>query len=152
MIEIRQWQIEDVAILHRLHDMISTKQQKLLTYFKPNTFLRMVSLIQFYQQADPNRFLYRAIVYNKQVCGYVQAEKKTTSSAEIGYWLLPEYCEKGIMSEVIEYLCEETFQQLHVMSIYARVEETNIASQNVLLHHKFKLVEHNEILIYVRSY
>lgn len=138
MVELRQWQMEDVHTLSRLQTQIN-KKQLLRTLFASNTFLRTISLIQFYQQADPDRFLYRAIVCDGQVCGYVQADKRTSSSAEIGYWLLSEYRGQGIMSSIIDQLCETIYQQLHVLAIYANVEQDNIPSQRLLQHHGFQL-------------
>lgn len=52
--------------------------------------------------------------------------------AEIGYTLLPEYWNMGLMSEVIQSIIHFGFQQMNLHSIEADINPVNIGSKRVL--------------------
>jgi RimJ/RimL family protein N-acetyltransferase len=52
--------------------------------------------------------------------------------AEIGYWLAKPYWGKGIMTEVVQKVCDIAFQKFKLLRITAIVFENNIASAKVL--------------------
>jgi RimJ/RimL family protein N-acetyltransferase len=52
--------------------------------------------------------------------------------AEIGYWLAKPYWGQGIMSEVVEKVCEVGFKEFGLSRITANVFEQNIASARVV--------------------
>jgi len=52
--------------------------------------------------------------------------------AELGYWLAKSYWGKGIMTEVVEKVCQLAFQHFELIRITATVFENNIASAKVL--------------------
>lgn len=52
---------------------------------------------------------------------------------EVGYWLLPQYWGKGIVSEVLQKLIRYLFEEKAVHRIEALVEEENEASCKVAL-------------------
>jgi ribosomal-protein-alanine N-acetyltransferase len=56
--------------------------------------------------------------------GYVSAHEK----AEIGYWLLPEYWQKGIMTEVLPILIDHIFANWKLHRLEAVIEDGNEAS------------------------
>lgn len=66
------------------------------------------------------------------------ADRKT---AEIGYELLPEHHQKGIMSEVLKKVIEYGFNELNLQTVLAFTHQLNIASQALLLKHHFSLME-----------
>ena len=57
---------------------------------------------------------------------------KQKASAEIGFWLLPEYWKKGYVSEALPMVIEYGFSKLGLGKIEAFVEVDNLASKNVL--------------------
>lgn len=52
--------------------------------------------------------------------------------AEIGFWLLPAYWGKGIMSKAIARVCDYAFNKLNLHRIEALVETENGNSKNLL--------------------
>jgi len=57
---------------------------------------------------------------------------KQHNRAEIGYWLLPIYWGKGIVTEVLPVVIDFIFRQKHIHRIEALVETGNDASEKVL--------------------
>jgi [ribosomal protein S5]-alanine N-acetyltransferase len=64
-------------------------------------------------------------------CGFnnIQQDHK---KAEIGYWLLPEFWAKGIVTEAIPLICWYGFENLGLHRIEAMVETENDLSKRVL--------------------
>src|SRR5690606_9786568 len=60
---------------------------------------------------------------------------KEHRKAELGFWLLPEYWQQGIITEAIPTVCNYAFEKLNLHRIEAFVETENKASKNSL--HKF---------------
>lgn len=149
-IAIRGWEEEDALILHSLsmHPFFSRKRW--MKYFYPDTFLNAMSTIYFYQNADPKRFLYRAITVDDQVAGCISAQIKNESSCELSYWLGVDYWNQGIMSKAVPLMCKEIFELLPVICIYALVDQKNKASQKVLEHNLFQKENIEHLLIYRR--
>ncbi len=58
---------------------------------------------------------------------------KQHNHIEIGYWLLPGYHGRGVMSECIPFITRYAFDQLKVHRIVAVVEEGNGSSTKLLL-------------------
>jgi [ribosomal protein S5]-alanine N-acetyltransferase len=52
--------------------------------------------------------------------------------AEIGYWLLPEYWNQGIMTETIPHLCHFAFEQWNLHRIEGFVETDNLACKRAM--------------------
>ena len=144
---VRPWDEEDAYALHRLSMHPYYQKKRILQYLYQDTFLHEISTIHFYQQADPTRFLFRAIVYQNKVCGYLQAEKRQHTSCELSYWLGVEYWNQGIMEDALACFCKEIFKKWNVLCIYARVEQMNIPSQHVLQKNKFQkeIIDHIHI-------
>lgn len=150
MIELRTWQMDDIPVLQELCYEIYPIHQKIWKTMYPDHFLHMTSLLHLYQHANSAKFYYRAIIMNQQVCGFVQCEKKTNSSAELGYWILHAYRKQGIMSSIMELLCYDIYRKLRVMSIYAHVDENNTVSRHLLESHGFQLMEQQPCMTYIR--
>ncbi len=60
-------------------------------------------------------------------------------SAEIGFWLLPEWWKMGYMKEAVRSIIAYGFKEMKLNTIYAEVEEGNEASKRVL--HSYGFVE-----------
>jgi len=60
---------------------------------------------------------------------YLNSEYK---KAEIGFWLIPEYWRRGIISESILLVIEYGFEIMHLNKIEAEVETENIFSKRVM--------------------
>ena len=69
----------------------------------------------------------------------INAISKLSSRVDIGYLLLPEYWNKGIMSEIIEMMLNYLFNEIHLNKICASTFMENIASRKVLEKFGFKL-------------
>lgn len=54
------------------------------------------------------------------------------SSAELGYWLLPEYWGQGLMQEAAEAFLRQTFSNTGIHRLYAEVEVPNLASHRLV--------------------
>ncbi|MEQ8476499.1 GNAT family protein [Fulvivirga sp.] len=52
--------------------------------------------------------------------------------AEIGFWLLPDYWRRGIMTEAIPLICDHGFDQLELHRIEGFVETENQSSKHTL--------------------
>lgn len=148
LVEIREWNEEDAFALHSLSKHPYLSKERLFRYFYPDTFLNAMSTIYFYQNADPKRFLYRAVVVDGTVAGFISAQIKNEHSAELSYWLGVKYWRKGIMSKAVSLLCKEAFERLPVFCIYALVDQKNIASQKVLEHNDFQKEKIEHLFIY----
>ena len=58
--------------------------------------------------------------------------KPEHKKAEVGFWILPQYWNKGVATETLKAMIEYCQQQKHIHRLEAFVEEGNIASSKVL--------------------
>lgn len=65
-------------------------------------------------------------------CGFDGFQVGQSHQAEIGYWLGKPYWGRGIMSAVVERLCQYAFQEFGLVKIIAHVFAPNLASARVL--------------------
>jgi ribosomal-protein-alanine N-acetyltransferase len=59
-------------------------------------------------------------------------------TAEVGYWIAPEYWGKGYATEAVGLVCEIAFVRYNLRRLYARVRANNVGSQRVLEKNGFK--------------
>jgi len=57
---------------------------------------------------------------------------KELHKAEIGFWLIPDYWRKGIISESVLLALQYGFQKMDLRRIEAEIETENIRSINLL--------------------
>lgn len=71
---------------------------------------------------------------NQEFCGGIGFNNldKQHKRAEIGFWLLTESWNKGIISEVLPDICQFAFKNIGLHRIEAQVETENFACQKVL--------------------
>lgn len=65
----------------------------------------------------------------------------TNKSAEIGFWLLPEFWGKGILKKVMPLVCNYAFHNLNIQELKAYVESENLNCKNLLRKQNFTLKE-----------
>jgi ribosomal-protein-alanine N-acetyltransferase len=70
--------------------------------------------------------------------GGLNSLSKEHKKAEIGFWLLPAFWGKGIMTEAIPLICAYGFERLGLHRIEGIVETENINSRKALLKLEFR--------------
>ena len=86
--------------------------------------------------------VFRAIVADGAYVGNISVEEKSdvyTKDAEIGYFLVPDYWNNGIMTHAVSTMCSMAFSALDIMRITGLVYEPNTASRRVLEKNGFAL-------------
>ena len=73
---VRPWDVEDAMELHSLSMHPYYLKKRVWKFLYPDTFLNAVSTIHFYQHADPQRYLFRAVELDGSVCGFLECEKR----------------------------------------------------------------------------
>lgn len=147
---IRPWCDEDAMELYHMSMHPFYIRKRIWKYLYPDSFLHALATIHFYQRADVTKFLYRAIVYQGELCGAIACEKTANGKGELSYWLKVDYWHKGIMREAINLMMEEIDCNLKLMELSARVELDNLASQKVLEHNGFEKQRMDNLFIYRR--
>jgi len=69
-------------------------------------------------------------------CGLNNLDKEH-QKAEIGFWLLPQFWGKGIISAAVSLVCNYGFTVFHLNRIEAIIESENINSKKVMERMKF---------------
>jgi [ribosomal protein S5]-alanine N-acetyltransferase len=64
--------------------------------------------------------------------GGLNSLSKEHKKAEAGFWLLPQYCRKGIMTEALPLICDYGFHTLQLHTIEGFVETENTNCKNAL--------------------
>ena len=72
-------------------------------------------------------------------CGFQMKYKRNSKKDELGYWLARSYWNKGIMTKVVNKLCEIGFNKFGLTRIEADVFLHNDASCRILEKAGFKL-------------
>lgn len=91
---------------------------------------------------DGKTGIFRKIIADGKIVGNISVEQKEDiyrCNSEIGYFLLPEECSKGIMSEAVKQICRIAFSKLDIARITGLIFEPNIASRKVLEKNDFVL-------------
>lgn len=147
-VHVRPWDVEDAMPLHQLSMHPFYIRKRVWKYLYPDSLLHAVSTIYFYQNANHKKHMFRAITYGNEVCGYIEGTKRTHASCELSYWLGVPFWNRGIMKRAVSCMCKEIFHKMEVVSIYARVEKSNRASQNVLEYNGFQKEEYENFYVY----
>ena len=86
---------------------------------------------------------FRAMLMDGKIIGSVSVERKADNrlEGELGYMLLKDYWNRGLMSQVVGQVCEIAIRELGLNRITANVFHSNVASQRVLLKNGFILKE-----------
>jgi RimJ/RimL family protein N-acetyltransferase len=65
-------------------------------------------------------------------CGFNDFQMGKSHRAEIGYWLARQWRCQGIMTAVVQRMCQYAFEEFGLVKIIAHVNATNPASARVL--------------------
>ncbi|PKL66007.1 MAG: N-acetyltransferase [Methanomicrobiales archaeon HGW-Methanomicrobiales-3] len=63
---------------------------------------------------------------------FIEIDRELTSTAEVGFVLLPEYCRNGYGSEILHAFLKFGFDELGMHRVYGKCDELNIASARLL--------------------
>ncbi|MBQ7419860.1 MAG: GNAT family N-acetyltransferase [Prevotella sp.] len=140
-VELRKWTLNDKQALKRLcnnvdRTFLSDRMPHPYSDENAEWWLNMVD------KSDGIDGTFRAIVVNGNVVGSISVERQADVfrlDGELGYMLLTEYWNHGIMSEVIPQVCKLSFSSLQVNRITANVFQPNTVSHRVLLKNGFLL-------------
>lgn len=140
-VELRKWTLEDKEALIVLCNIID---RRYLSGRIPNPYTNESAewWLNMVKETEGKKGVFREIVVNDKIIGTISVEQKEDvhrKDAEIGYFLLPEECSKGIMTEAVRQICDIAFQELDIIRITGLVYEPNAASRKVLEKNGFVL-------------
>lgn len=139
---LRKWEISDKEELAELCDKAD---RKYLSDRMPSPYTADDAVYWLENQVFPNEGktgIYRAVVADGKVVGNVSVERQSglrQNTGVIGYFLNPDCCGKGIMTEAVKMICKEAFKELKLIRIEGSVFEPNIGSRRVLEKAGFEL-------------
>lgn len=137
---LRPWQSADLDSL--VHNANNWEVAKNLSDRFPYPYTEEAgkAFIEQVNQTQPPRHL--AIVVSDKAVGGIGVypqEGIHRRNAELGYWLGEAFWGKGIISKAIPQIIDYVFSNFELDRVFARVFDTNIASQKVLLKSGFEL-------------
>jgi ribosomal-protein-alanine N-acetyltransferase len=97
-------------------------------YTEKNADVYITHCLQQYEKT-PYEF---AIDVDGATVGGIGFQEITKHRAEIGYWLSPDYRERGIATDAVNLFTEYGFKHLNFIRLYAMVFKDNAASIRVL--------------------
>ena len=141
LFELRRWSLNDQKYLIALcngvdRKFLSDRIPEPYTKEDADIWLNMVS------KTDGINNLFRAICVNKKIIGGISLEKKDgvyKKTAVIGYMILKEYSNRGIMTNAVRQIINIGFNCLDLLRIEGHVYDKNIASCRVLEKNDFVL-------------
>lgn len=86
--------------------------------------------------------IFRAIVVDGTTCGVISISRLfdlLMKDAQFGGYLLPEFCNRGIMTRALHMMCHMAFLYLDIERISAPIMGENWASRRVVVKNGFKL-------------
>lgn len=100
----------------------------------------------------PTRNLIFAIEHKNELCGLIGYSNSNFMEhhIEIGYWLLPIFRNQGIMTKAVEYICNWSFQNRDIKTIYIKCAVNNHNSNRIPQKLGFKLestLENGQLLV-----
>ena len=137
--ELRKWSLTDYK---ELKDLCNAVDRSYLSDRLPNPYteddanwwLNMVT------QSEGIDGTFRAIVVDGKIVGSISIERKADIyrlDGELGYMLLRDYWNRGLMSQAVGQVCEIAIKELGLNRITANVFQPNLASQRILLKNGF---------------
>ena len=138
-VEIRKWSLADKKELKELFNAVdrtylSDRLPNPYTEDDANWWLNMVAVSEGIDGT------FRAVVVDGKVIGSVSVERKADIyrfDGELGYMLLRDYWNRGLMSQAVGQVCEIAIKELGLNRITANVFHSNLASQRILLKNGF---------------
>ena len=138
-VELRKWSLADKEGLTELcnavdRTFLSDRLPNPYTDENADWWLNMVT------KSEGVDGTFRAIVVDGKIVGSVSIERKADIyrlDGELGYMLLRDYWNRGLMSRAVGQVCEIAIKELGLNRITANVFHPNLASQRVLLKNGF---------------
>jgi RimJ/RimL family protein N-acetyltransferase len=132
-ITLRPWHINDAKDLAELANNKNIAQFMADVFPYPYSLENAKTFIAF-ATSNPNSKIFAIIVDGKPV-GSIGLHLQTDilrKNAEIGYWLGEQYWGKGIITQAVPQMIDYGFNNMDIVRIFARIFETNKASQKVV--------------------
>lgn len=138
-VELRKWSLADKEGLTELcnavdRTFLSDRLPNPYTDENADWWLNMVT------KSEGIDGTFRAIVVDGKIVGSISIERKADIyrlDGELGYMLLRDYWNRGLMSRAVGQVCEIALKELGLNRITANVFHPNLASQRVLLKNGF---------------
>lgn len=137
-VELRKWTLADKKELMTLcnavdRTFLSDRMPSPYTEEDADWWLNMVA------NSEGVSGTFRAMLVDGRIIGSVSVERKADNSleGELGYMLLKEYWNQGLMTQTVGQTCEIAIKELGVSRITANVYHPNLASQRVLFKNGF---------------
>lgn len=133
-VELRKWTLETKK---ELINICNKTERKYLSNRMPFPYQEEDAdwWLNMVREQDGKSGIFRAVVVDGQYVGNISIEQKSDVHArdgEIGYYLLPEWYSRGIMTKAAKQVCKLAFSQLKLLRITGLVYEPNTASAKVL--------------------
>lgn len=149
-IELREWSREDKEVLKNMCNRID---RKYLANRIPEPYSDSDAQwwLNFVSENEGENGIFRVIVVDGVICGNISIEKRGdiyTKEGVLGYFLLDDYWNKGVMTKATEEICKLAFDILGIIRIMATTFDKNIGSRKVLEKNGFKLEGIREKAIY----
>ena len=140
---LEKWEPKDAETLA---EIIGKIDRKYLSDRMPNPYTEKDAIwyiTEMVQKCEAEKTgVFSKITVGGKTVGNISVEKLgglNEHCGVIGYFLLPEYYGKGIMTEAAKQICAEAFEKLGVIRIEGRTFEPNMASRRVLEKAGFEL-------------
>ena len=138
-VELRKWSLDDKKELKELCNAIdrtylSNRLPNPYTEEDANWWLNMVA------KSEGIDGTFRAMIVDGKIVGSISIERKADIyrlDGELGYMLLRDYWNSGLMSKAVGQVCEIALKELGLNRITANVFQPNLASQRILLKNGF---------------
>lgn len=138
-VELRKWSLADKNELKELCNAVdrtylSERLPNPYTEDDANWWLNMVA------KSEGIDGTFRAMVVDGKIVGSVSIERKADIyrlDGELGYMLLSDYWNRGLMSLAVGQVCEIAIKELGLNRVTANVFRPNLASQRILLKNGF---------------
>lgn len=140
-IKLKKWVLEDKENLIEICNKIDRQflSNRIPYPYTEDSALWWLSIVNEHENKDG---VFRAIVVDRKIVGTISVEQKKDvyeKDGEIGYYLMPEFSSRGIMSFAVQEICEIAFKELDLFRITGLVYEPNVASKKVLEKNGFQL-------------
>ncbi|MBP5323482.1 MAG: GNAT family N-acetyltransferase [Bacteroidaceae bacterium] len=138
-VELRKWSLADKEELKELCNAVdrtylSDRLPNPYTDDDANWWLNRVT------KSEGIDGTFRAMVVDGKIVGSISIERNADIyrlDGELGYMLLKDYWNRGLMSQAVEQVCEIAIKELGLNRITAKVFHPNLASQRILLKNGF---------------
>lgn len=139
-VELRKWSLADKKELKELCNAVdrtylSDRLPNPYTEDDADWWLNMVA------KSEGINGTFRAVVMDGKIIGSVSVERKADIyrlDGELGFMLLKDYWNRGLMSQAVGQVCEIAIKELGLNRITANVFHPNLASQRILLKNGFE--------------